>query len=53
MSSWKSDGEYWTRKGRIHHKDGGNWIESVKKDTNYVSKSKPDNHGETTELGAM
>ena len=36
MSSWKDDGEYWTRKGTIHHKGGGKWSESVRKDMNFV-----------------
>jgi len=44
LSNWKDDGEYYTQKGRIHHKNGGKYRISIKKDTNIVLKSKLRNH---------
>jgi len=52
MSSWKDDGDYWTQKGRIHHGNGGRYIVSVKKNTNYVLESEIKKHGKTNHKGA-
>ena len=53
MTAWKDDGEYWTRKGRIHHNGGGKYIESVKKSTNYVNLSQSRHHGTANRRGAI
>jgi len=39
-----SDGEYWTRKGRIQHSKGGKFRESVKKSMNIVNESELSYH---------
>jgi len=52
MSNWKDDGEYQTKKGRIHHKNGGTYIISIRKDTNIVLESNSANHGNTNHIGA-
>jgi len=46
------DDEYWTMKGRIHHKNGGKYIVSIRKDTNIVSKSKLGKHAKQDYRGA-
>ena len=51
MTGWKDDGEYWTRKGTIHHKGGGKYIESVRKDTNYVNLSQSRHHAKRNNTG--
>ena len=53
MTGWKDDGEYWTRKGRIHHNGGGKYIESVRKSTNYVLKSTSRHHAKPNHRGAI
>ena len=52
MTGWKDDGEYWTKKGRIHHNGGGKYIVSVKKSTKYVLKSIPKHHDKLNHRGA-
>jgi len=46
-----SDGEYWTRKGRIQHTNAGKFIESVKKKLNIVSKSELSYHAYRKRIG--
>lgn len=52
MSKFFDDGEYWTKKGRIHHEGGGKWIESVKKSTNVVLQSELSYHAKKHHTGA-
>jgi len=51
MSKYFSDGEYWTRHGRIQHTKDGKYIESVKKLTNIVSKSELSYHAYRKQTG--
>ena len=53
MSKYFSDGEYWTRKDRIHHQGGGKCIESVKKSTNIVLESELSYHAKKDTIGAI
>ena len=53
MTGWIDDGEYYTKKGRIHHNGGGKYIISVKKSTNIVSKSELHYHAKKNEIGAI
>ncbi|MCV0398513.1 MAG: hypothetical protein K5785_00805 [Nitrosarchaeum sp.] len=49
---WKDDGEYWTRKERIHHKGGGKAIISIKKGTIDVDEFASGKRGKTSDGGA-
>ena len=52
LNRWKDDGEYWTSKGRIHHKGNAKYIISIKKDTNIVLESDSGNHAKQNHRGA-
>jgi len=52
LNNWRDDDEYWTMKGRIHHKNGGKYIVSIRKDTNIVSESQLGKHGTQHRKGA-
>ncbi len=51
MTKYFSDGEYWTKKGRIQHTKGGKVIESVKKSLNIVKKSELSYHAYRQQIG--
>ena len=52
LTKWKDDGEYWTKKGRIHHKGNTKYIISIKKYPNIVIQSDFVNHDKQNHKGA-
>ena len=52
MNRWIDDGEYWKKKGRLHHKGGGKYIVSIKKTAISVSQLDSLDHAKEDKIGA-